>query len=528
MEDMMAYHNITLGRSIYLYPKGGCAQVVANILKDYDNHLVIDYIDDSIPELSLKTQQAIIRKHSGMVLVCGGDVHEDLVAQCNHAGLKHIDGRELAAFIIGQKLDAQQEAIRQGEQAFELIDSKTLHVFDTRWLQHYYFFYDLFVWYLKPYVFAYLTQKALAYCVFLAQRINSQTSLLEHQHGITALFEPRGIPLLLKEHEERFNVLWLFGSFEFYERVKHHVRNRPVIIAPYCLMDFFARRSVFLNSGSSLPKLIDLERKTIGIGHTFSDAYVFCAKTQKHEYLLQYLYYYFLGMEGYASIDKGSSAIYRAIFDALGLKMKIYCLGSPSLDERILPLSECAKPPVQFYFIPRACALDDIASAMKLLLKHNKKVVFRAHPAFNRYVEYLNINNAYNAFKDCLAHPLFSFCDSPSITPQALAQSIVVTDNSSVAYSAPLINLRPSILFCPPRKEFDLRARNFGHSFANPILHRVVLDVKDFLHTALELEATLAGGGQNEDIWRWRHENVYNLGHCKESCMEFFIQLMER
>lgn len=526
----MEQYNIKLGTRCYIYPKGGCTEVVANILKDIFPQLGIDYIDDSQPEISLEAQQDSIRTSGAYCLVCAGDVQNLLLEKCHSFKIDNvIDGRELAAFHLGKKIEQEAQQILQGSKAYEFLEQgRVLHILPNHWITHYYYFYDLFIYYLSDNPLEYLQEKVIKYCQAIEKDLARNHFLLESQKGICAFFDPDRLFPILDFLSNKIPILYFFGSLEYYQRHTLAMQNKIAIIVPYQLADFFARYSIFINTGGSLPKLSDRQRTTIGIGHSFSDAFMFCCRAHHAEYLYQYIRYYFLGMDFYIAIDKESEKCYQNIIKEVGLKLKVLPLGSPSLDKRMTNVTYY-KSPKQFYFLPRACPLDIIARAIDLLLQEGKKVIFRPHPAFERFVQYIGKSKSVSFFDNFIDHPLFVIDSAPSIPHEILTESIVITDNSSVAYSAPLISLKPAILFCPPMKSFDLRLQNFGKSFANPLLHRVALSVDEFLDVALEIEEELLSGGGAlfNALHEWRAQNVFNLGHSKEAFAECLMKLLQ-
>ena len=104
MEYLKRYESIELGKSCYIYPKGGCAEILSNILKDCKKDIVLKFLDDSDEVHSLIKNQEEIRKSGDYVLVCAGDVQDELVLKCEDLGLKYLDGREFIAFCLGQKI----------------------------------------------------------------------------------------------------------------------------------------------------------------------------------------------------------------------------------------------------------------------------------------------------------------------------------------------------------------------------------------------------------------------------------------
>lgn len=531
MEDLMErYGKIELGLKCYIYPKGGCAEVVVNILRDIFPQLEIAYIDDSQPEISLEARQDSIRRSGAYCLVCAGDVQNILLDKCR--GLKMdnvIDGREFVAFHLGNKIEQETRKILQGQKAYEFLEQRrVLHVLPNRWITHYYYFYDLFVYYLADSPLEYVRKKVMDYCQAIEKALAQDDFSLETQKGVCAFFDPIRLLPMLDSLTNKIPILYLFGSFEWYQKNKSYIENQCAVIVQYPLADFFAHYSIFVNAGSSLPKLSNRMRTTIGIGHSFSDAFMFCCRAHHQEYLFQYIRYYFLGMDFYVAIDKESLECYQNIIKELGLNLKILPLGSLSLDKRMTNIVQ-HKAPKQFYFLPRACPLDIIVEAIDLFLQKGKKVIFRPHPAFENFAQYAGKNRSDSFFDKLIDHPLFSIDNASSIPHELLAESIVITDNSSVAYSAPLLALKPAILFCPPMKSFDLRLQRFGKSFANPLLHRVALSIDEFLKVALELEEELlsGGGAMFNTLYKWRAQNVFNLGHSKEAFIECLINLLQ-
>lgn len=493
---MEKYSKIELGPKCYIYPKGGCAEVVVSILKDIFPHLELDYVDDSQPEITLEVQQDLIRKTGAYCLVCAGDVQNHLLGKCHALKIhKVIDGREFAAFHLAYKIEQETLKILQGKRAYELLEEgRVLHIFTNQWIKHYYYFYDLFIYYLSEKPLEYLRTKVLKYCQAIERSLEKEHFSLETKKGICTFWDSNRTMPVIDFLPSKIPIFYFFGSFDDYEQNKDILGNKAAIIVPYPIVDFFAYHNIFINSGASLPKLSQRKRKVIGIGHSFSDAFIFCCRAHNKEYLHQYIHYYFLGMDYYIAIDKESLECYQNIFKEVGLNLQALPLGSPSLDKRIQKISQYYIPK-QFYFLPRACPLEVIVNAIDLLLQQGKKVIFRPHPAFENFAQYVGKNKSSSFFEKFANNPQFSIDNSSSIPHHLLAESIVVTDNSSVAYSAPLIALKPAILFCPPIKSFDLRLCHFGKSFANPLLHRVALNCEEFLEVALNLESELLSGG---------------------------------
>ena len=106
----------------------------------------------------------------------------------------------------------------------------------------------------------------------------------------------------------------------------------------------------------------------------------------------------------------------------------------------------------------------------------------------------------------------------------------MVTDNSSVSYSTPLSVCKPVILYAFPKKEFDLRKKNFGVSFFNPILHRVALDLEGFKQEVLKLEEDLKNSGNQilEELKQYRNSQVYNLGYSSKWLANFLEKLLKK
>ena len=62
------------------------------------------------------------------------------------------------------------------------------------------------------------------------------------------------------------------------------------------------------------------------------------------------------------------------------------------------------------------------------------------------------------------------------------------------------------------------------------MLHRVALNIDEFLKVALELEKELlSGAGKTmfNTLYEWRASNVFNLGHSKEAFVECLINLLQ-
>lgn len=71
-----------------------------------------------------------------------------------------------------------------------------------------------------------------------------------------------------------------------------------------------------------------------------------------------------------------------------------------------------------------------------------------------------------------------------------------------------------------------MRVKNYGISFANPLLHRVALSEEEFIKTSISLEHELNERGiiiMNE-IQEYVLSNIYNLGSSAKFIADILLQ----
>ncbi|MDY2584355.1 hypothetical protein, partial [Helicobacter sp.] len=479
MEDIEKYRDIKIQKQCYVYPAGGCAAACVNILKDCLIDVEFIMLDDREDKTSLAANREAIVSSGDYLLVCAGDVQEELLQKCQKYGIaKVIDGRVYTAFLLANAIEKEVE---NKEKKFEILENgRVLHIFENQWITHFYYFYDLFAYYLDDVVFAPLIQACLSYC-----RSVQAGDFLQMKKGIFLTFS-RG---LLVEYSpfEKEEIVVYFGNLESYLNNKQNIDSRyKILICPWILLDFFINRSVFFSGGSLMLLLSTHKIIKVGYGHTLCEAFQFFPKGQKLEYLMRYIKRYFYGFDYYLTLDKISKKAFKQVFEYCKIPTKLLDAGSLSLDAKSICQSDIIEA---FMFIPRLNGFE-CRKVIEDLLNMGKKVVFRLHSACLSYSKQYGISS-YAYLDGFMQHKNFSIDTQENINQEQLAKSIVITDNSSVSYSTPLSTLRPTILFAPPKKEFDLRVRNFGMSFENPILHRVALSVEECVETALQLESEL-------------------------------------
>ncbi|MDE5602535.1 MAG: hypothetical protein K2I71_01240, partial [Helicobacter sp.] len=385
------------------------------------------------------------------------------------------------------------------------------------YITHYYFFYDLFVYYVSPKCLESLTQCVLQYASSIKEALLQVGFSLEISYGISLNYAPH-THKIATFFSENIPIEWYFGSYQYYLEHKDKVLGNRVLIAPWVLIDFFVSKKVALLLSGIVPKLSCEKKIVVGMGHSVAEAFSFFPRALKQEYLEQYIGYYFLGFDYYLAIDKASLKAYESIFKAIGVKTKAIPGGSPRLDLKLE--KPCALREIeQFLFIPRSTKPYELMGVIKRLLELGKKVLFRPHPAYRSYHQWAGRQNPYACLETFLSYKNFSFDESVTITQESLAKSIVITDNSSLSYSAPLSSLKPAILYAPPKKEFDLRVCNFGHSFVNPLLHRVAFNEEEFMQVALGLEIELRDKGETiaQEIFKYKEANIF---YPKNSALE--------
>lgn len=510
--------NIKIIQQCYVYPSGGCAEICVNILKDCLENVEFIMLDDKEEATSLEAHKDRILLSKDYLLICAGDVQEELEEKCKRYGISNaIDGRVYTALKLSEKI---REQIQAQKKKFEfLANGNVLHILENRWITHLYYFWDAFAYYLEDCVFEFLKEVALQYCESMGLQ-----EYLKVQQGI--LIGVGYLTEFVKSVEETQSVVVYCGDFNFYQEVKAKLGGHKALCCHWVLLDYFINQKAFFTNGGLLFNFAQRKEKVvkIGCGHSLCEAFYFAPKRQKKEFLVRYIQRYFDEFDYYLAIDKISQEAFEAMFEECGVTTKVLKAGSLSLDSKGINTKDQVE---SFMFIPRLNGKECVA-VIKRLLKLGKKVIFRPHPATLNYVKQHKIA-AYTYLEDVLDNNNFCIDSTKNINQELLAKSIVITDNSSVSYSTPLSTLRPVVLFCPPKKEFDLRVQNFGISFANPILHRVALSVDDCVEALLQLEAELSAGGGaflREKILKYREMNLYNIGHSKEAIAEILKDIM--
>lgn len=519
IENMEQYKSIDIQKQCYVYPAGGCAKACVNILKDCFLDVEWIMLDDSQEETSLEAFCEVIIASGQALFLCAGDIQEELLEKCRKYGITNvIDGRVYVANLLAQKIKQEAQLCHQ---KFEILENgRVLHIFENPWITHFYYFYDIFAYYLDDTVFIPLREACLCYCCSL-----QVGKFLELKSGIFLTFCEELLRQLILQKED---VVVYCGNLKGYASCCHRIPLEcKILICPWILVDFFINRSVCFSAGSLMFPLKDYgEIVKVGVGHSLCEAYQFFPKRQKLEYLRCYIKRYFLGFDYYLALDQQSKESFEWVFKECGVLTQILEGGSLSLDTKGVCFSDDVE---NFMFIPRLNGAE-CAGVIEALLDLGKKVVVRLHPAVLAYSCQYGFASPYSYLDDFIGHRNFSIDKTHKIHQGRLANSIVITDNSSLSYSAPLSTLRPSILFCPPKKEFDLRVRNFGMSFENPILHRVALSVEECVQSALNLERELAAGGGaylREKIKKYRDENLYHQGCAAKEIARILKEILE-
>lgn len=511
--------NISITQQCYIYPSGGCAEICVNILKDCLENVEFIMLDDKEEATSLEAHKDKIVSSGDYLLICAGDVQEELEEKCRQYGISNaINGRVYTALKLAKNI---REQIQTQKKKFEFLENgRVLHILENPWITHLYYFWNLFAYYLKDYDFKPLKKAALAYCESMRLQ-----EFLKVQQGLLV-----GCPMYTKVETAlrgEKNTTIYCENFEYYLRISDQSKtnNTQVLVCHWVLLDYFINKTVFFTGGGLLFNFAKRKEKVIKVssGHSLCQAFYLAPKRLKLKNLKRYVENYFFGLDYYLAIDKVSKKAFEVMFEECGVKTKVLEAGSLSLDSRDI----CVKDKVEsFMFIPRLNGKECIMVIRKLL-ELGKKVIFRPHPATLRHAKQHGIA-AYAYLEDVLEYENFIIDDTEQINQETLAKSIVVTDNSSLSYSAPLSTLRPCVLYAPPKKEFDLRVQNFGISFANPILHRVALNADECVKTLLQLESELSRGGAflREEILKYREMNLYNIGHSKEAIAGILKDIM--
>ncbi len=526
LEYLKKYEKIKLIGHCYIYPNGGCAKRLLRILKAV--YLGVEFIgiDDREEASSFERYKEEIKTSQKYVLLMGGDIYEELERKCLESGVqKLIDSREYVAYLLGREI---LKLAAGGGGKFALLENRILHLYEEEWIRHYYYFYDLFIYYCPKIALEELRQCVLQYCQVTQRHLERAGYSLELQKGIMLDFAPHTLEIS-SFISDSTPIAWYFGSMEYYLEHQHKVGNQPILIAPWVIADYFVNYEVTLKLSGGMPRLNPKQRKVVGMGHSLAEAFGLSPRNVKKKNLMQYAYYYFVPFSHYCALDRESHKAFVKIFKAISLEIEVCKSGSPRLDYKIQNKKPCHCPIKQFLFIPRLMMAEDLKGAILFLLEKGKKVVFRPHPALKSYVEYMGSGNPYAALEEFCNYPHFSFDLSGSLSSELLVESIVVTDNSSVSYSTPLSVCKPVILYAFPKKEFDLRITNFDVSFANPKLHRVALNLEEFKRESLQLESDLKTKGRQvlEELEQYQRKEIYHLGKSSKWIANFLENILK-
>lgn len=527
MEYLKKYQNIILEDFCYVYPNGGCAEILVRILQDRFSNVIFSGIDDKEEITSLDKNIEQIKKSGKYVLLMGGDVYEECEEKCKKANLNFVDGREYVAFILSSEI---LKLAAGGGAEFRLLEeNRVLHILEDRWIKHYYFFYDLFTCYCPKIALEELRLSVLEYCKVTQKQIEKYNYSFNLKNGICLDYAPHILEIASNIDKET-KVAWYFGSMDYYDKNKDKInKNCNIVVAPWVIADFFMNYKVALKLSGGMPTLNLENRKLVGLGHSLAEAFAFAPKAMKQKNLEAYAYYYFSPFAYYCAMDMESSKAFSNIFKKVGLGVQVLECGSPRLDYKKEVKTSYKSLVEQFLFIPRLMRAEELKEAIKFLLDSGKRVIFRPHPSLKSYVEYMGSDNPYKALEEFREHSNFSFDLSEKIENKLLLKSIVISDNSSVAYSTPLSVCKPIVLYAFPKREFDLRVKNFGISFVNAKFHRVALNLEEFKREALKLEEDLKDNGVEvlQDLEKYQKEQVYYLGDSAKYLAEFLMALLK-
>ncbi|PZT48647.1 hypothetical protein B6S12_03150 [Helicobacter valdiviensis] len=526
MEYLKKYEEINLKDFCYIYPNGGCAEILVRILKDKYNGVDFIGIDDREEQSSFKNNVEAIKESQKYVLLMGGDVYEECKERCKSAKVNYIDGREYVAFVLAQEI---LKLSAGGGAEFRLLeDGKILHILENPWIRHYYFFYDLFAYYCPKNALEELRECVVDYCKATQREIEKCGYSFRLENGIFFDFAPHILEIYSNLLQD-IKVGWYFGSMEYYNKNKAQIPKGNILIAPWVIADYFINYKVVLKLSGGLPLLNPQKRKLVGLGHSLAEAFALAPKSIKQKNINQYAFYYFFPFSYYCSMDRESSKAFLSIFNQVGLEVGLCECGSPRLDYKNLEKISYKTLVEQYLFIPRLMKAEELIEAIRFLLNKGKKVMFRPHPALKNYIEYMGSDNPYKALEEFRGHSNFSFDLSEKISTQLLLQSIVISDNSSVTYSTPFSVCKPIIIYANPKKEFDLRVKNFGISFVNAKLHRVALNLEEFKQQALKLEEDLKNNGEEiiRDLKEYKKEQIYHLENSAKYLAKFLEDLLK-
>lgn len=435
-------------RDIYVYPNGGCASVALRILKDLVEYDIdVKFVDDSLESTSLHVLKDEILDSGLPVLLLGGDCYDNLREKCDKFGIDAINGISLVANLLSNKIN---EYISGGGGEFELLDSNTLYIKNNYLLEHAYMFHNFFISYSDNDDMQKVLDSLVAYCSNIKSKIDLVCDFINDDR-ILLTFSSDFLSIS-KKFTEDTPLFWYFGTVEWYEKNKHLLEgNFKNIICNWAILDFFINNTALLG-GNALPKLRDDKRSIYGAGHSMAEAFSFASLKESKKYLDKRVYNSFCAFSNFIAISKDSKNAFDLMFSEVGLDIEVVCGGYPRFDNRFKIQSDIKCEFDQYLFVPRLSKPYELVNLIQYLLDNNKRVVFRRHGAYFNYTKWQGMNDPYLILNSFLEDSNFSFDDEVNITNEILNKSIVITDNSSVAYSAPLVSLKPCILYSPQKK----------------------------------------------------------------------------
>lgn len=206
-------------------------------------------------------------------------------------------------------------------------------------------------------------------------------------------------------------------------------------------------------------------------------------------------------------------------------KNKLVPLGYPSLDLNLKNHKDLKAQKSILIALYSTKSVDSIVPALRDLLKNGYKVIFRPKPG----QEELDCNQ--NILKEFSTNELFKFDTNTRKTSHAkiddeLISEICccVSDYSSLAFTLPLTNLRPCILYYPEHvfgKNFGKhRINKVDYSLANSDLHIVAKNSNDIIKAIKNLNLDEF----KTKIKSYRDNEVYNLRSSSEAIANFISE----
>lgn len=244
-------------------------------------------------------------------------------------------------------------------------------------------------------------------------------------------------------YENNANFVQIFRDYTTYEQNKNKIIGQFLILPLECLhfLDFKAviYTSFFENSYGDLLTHKDSIKIFLPHAFTFPTSILPMPKDEFNDILKKYKN---LNIDYFIV----SSKINYRFSLATGINAKkLIPLGYPSLDLNLKNFLYKKPKKSILIAIRDTRSVPYIAKSIELLLKDGYKVVFRPNTHETELLCNKEISNKFSS------NELFTYDTNSCVDLHLISEiSCIVSDHSSLAFTIPLTNLRPCILFCPP------------------------------------------------------------------------------